>query len=291
MKRIALIVNLNKKKAVAYAQKLVEWFSNRPQELIMSHHVAGVLNCSEKGYDQEEIKKSSDCVVVLGGDGTLLNAARHYAPANIPILGINMGGLGFLTAVEHNDIFQALCRLLSGKYYIEERMMLEAAVERDGKEIAKFSALNDAVITKGAFSRMINLKTYVHDRYVATYPADGLIVATSTGSTAYSLSAGGPLVAPEINVILLTPICPHTLYSRPFVLPGHETVKICLDSGTGGEVMLTVDGQQGFALKNGDIIFVRKGPYPTRLINFETKTFYRLVQKKLREGSREDFEE
>lgn len=287
MQTIALLVNLGKKRAVEAAGELLKWFEKKPQKLIISQQVAQILK-SPQGLNQKEMCDVADCVVVLGGDGTLLNAARNFAPAGVPILGINMGGLGFLSAAEQFDMYGALEKLLNGEFYLEKRMMLEVSVEREKQKTAEFYALNDVVISKGSFSRMVRLRTYVHDRYLATYPADGLIIATSTGSTAYSLSAGGPLVSPEVEVILLTPICPHTLYARPFVLPAYETIRVCLEPGDHREMMLTVDGQRGFTLQENDLVFTRKAKFETQLINFENKSFYRLIHQKLREGGSKD---
>ncbi|MGQ9824438.1 MAG: NAD(+)/NADH kinase, partial [Desulfotomaculales bacterium] len=229
------------------------------------------------------VEREADCLVVVGGDGTLLGSARKAAPQGIPILGVNIGRIGFLTEIDAPDLFSALDRLLAGEYRIDARMMLEARVYRQGKCIEQSIALNDAVVTKGAFARLIFLETFVGDEYVATYPADGLIVATPTGSTAYSLSAGGPLVSPEVDLMLVTPICPHSLWARPLVIKADRKVRINVNSQK-EEVMLTMDGQHGFRLEERDVVVVTRSSFQARFIRIKNKSFYYLLRKKLGES-------
>ncbi|MBC7104716.1 MAG: NAD(+)/NADH kinase, partial [Firmicutes bacterium] len=228
--------------------------------------------------------------------------------------GVNVGQLGFLTEVEAAEVLPGLARVLQGNYVVEERMMLQATVERGGEpgprppergvEVHReggpggdpcpgpqavgaeiYTALNDAVITKGAFARLIHLETYVDGEYVETYSADGLIVATPTGSTAYSLSAGGPLVAPELELMLITPICPHTLAARPLVIPAASTVRV-VPRAVSGEVMLTMDGQYGRHLAPGDRVLVRRAPFGVRFVRLDHRSFYRVLREKLKKPER-----
>lgn len=283
MKDICLVINLKKENAVKVADQLEAWF--------LKHNI-GVIRCEQNpGFESEEFLTlesgnnlvNVDLILVLGGDGTLLNTARAAAPYQVPLLGINMGHLGFLTEVELDDMFFSLEKLVTGEYRMEERMMLKCLLMRKGITIGEFLALNDIVVTKGAFSRMIFFDIFVNNRYVDTYPADGLIVASPTGSTAYSLSAGGPIVSPDMELMLVTPICPHTLYSRPIVIGANKEVRVILQSEL-AEAMLTIDGQHGYKLAQGDEIIVRESPLKTHLIRLKSKSFFDILRDKLRES-------
>lgn len=286
MQNLGLIINLQKEKAIKTAADLIPWLAAKNINVYLpanSYHL--FFNDKSLNLLTDENIHHLKCILVLGGDGTLLNAARNFAHNSIPILGVNLGQLGFLTALEIPDLYQGLEMLLEGKYIIEERMMLEVQLIRDGKVNNSFYALNDMIITKGAYPRMIRLKTYVSGNYVDTYPADGLIVSTSTGSTAYSLSAGGPIVAPNLDIMLLTLICPHTLYSRPLVISADQEVSIflCTSDAKG---TLTIDGQHGLEISEKDQIKVKRAPMVTRLIRFPGRSFFDVLREKLREGGR-----
>lgn len=231
--------------------------------------------------DQEE----ADFVLVLGGDGTLLQAARDLAPRGIPVLGINFGQLGFLTEIEVHDLDWALERLAAAAYRIEERMMLEARVQRQGKLLETAIALNDVVVTKGAFARLLPLDIFVNREHVSTIPADGIIVASPTGSTAYSLSAGGAIVPPHLEVLLITPICPHSLTSRPMVVGPEAEVMIRVGHYE-GQAMLTVDGQHGVVLEPDDLICVQRAGVRARFIKLTDRTFFQVLRQKLKAGDR-----
>ncbi|MHB8171984.1 MAG: NAD(+)/NADH kinase [Thermincolia bacterium] len=287
MKFIGLVVNLDKPKGLEIAQTMVKWLEERGMEVILAQkdpcdYTKGDVQC----FDEEAMSRV-DCVIVLGGDGTLLQTARFVAPNGVPIFGINFGQLGFLTEIEVPDIFPALEKLINGDYQLEERMMLEAAVLRNGQEVERSNALNDVVITKGAFARLIKLEAYVDGEHATTFPADGVVIATPTGSTAYSLSAGGPLVPPSLELMLLTPICPHALTSRPQVVcPGSE-VKIVLVSNQ-GPVMLTMDGQHGYQLEHFDEVVIRRAPYRAKFVKLKGRSFFQVLREKFKEGGRSD---
>lgn len=283
MKRVGLIVNLRKTRGGKFLQILNDWFTRRKIEVVVPEQQNAGGN--EPGFLCPEIKftEKVDLIITLGGDGTLLGAARSLAGTGIPILGVNLGHLGFLTDLEMADLFPCLERLLQGDYIIEKRMMLAAEVRREGTSVASFYALNDVVITKGPLSRIIRLETYVGDEYLATYRADGIIVASPTGSTAYSLSAGGPIARPDLGVMIVTPICPHTLYARPFILADHEVIRIVLKSES-SDVMVTIDGQIGFPLKRKDQILVKKADLYTNLVRVRNRSFFEVLRIKLREG-------
>jgi len=225
------------------------------------------------------IRNESDLLISMGGDGTLLRAARFAGTSEIPILGINLGRLGFLTETPVNNWREALERIQRGQYQIVERMQLSCEVRRDNQVIAGGEALNDVVIHRGAVSRLLDLEILINSNYVGTYSADGLIISTPTGSTAYSLSAGGPIINPEVSCLLLTAICPHTLSARPLIISDREkiTVKEPFIDG----ISLTLDGHLNFALLKNDEVIVKKASYGIKFIHFE-KTFYKTVQEKLK---------
>lgn len=231
----------------------------------------------------EDIVPRADLLIVLGGDGSLLGVARRFAKFNKPILGINLGRLGYLVELEKNNI-HALERLFDGDYRTEDRIMLDAKVYRHGKAVFSGCALNDAVVTKGALSRMVHLTMSVDERLVNQYHADGVVIATPTGSTAYSMSAGGSVVSPELEVILLTPICPHALTCKPIIVSDRSTVRIDADFVDAEEVVLTLDGQEGFRLSPGDYIEITKSDYKTRLVRLTERNFFRILKQKLEEN-------
>lgn len=226
---------------------------------------------------------SADVLVVLGGDGSLIGVARKFASYNKPILGINLGRLGYLVELEKHDI-EALKCLFDENYRIEERIMLKATVTRDGKEVFSTHALNDAVIAKGTVSRMIHITVSADEQFVSQYDADGLVVATPTGSTAYSMSAGGTVVAPELNVLLLTPICPHTFSAKPVIVSDKQIIKVEARAVNQSSAVLTADGQESFVLEEGDVVTLKKSKYTTKLIRLSERNFFHILKHKLEEN-------
>jgi NAD+ kinase len=221
-----------------------------------------------------------EIAVVLGGDGTLLGVARQIAPLDIPLFGINAGHLGFLTDAEPHHVDEAVQRMISGDFQLEERLMLEATVFRDGDCIASWIGLNDAGIAKGSFARMVTLEVSVDGAEVDTYRGDGVLVSTPTGSTAYSLSCGGPVIVPHVKVMVVTPICPHTLVSRPFVINCDQEVSLTVHASH-QDIGLTVDGQVGTKLLSGDVVRVRKSAYHTTLVSCRQRDFFKVLRSKL----------
>jgi NAD+ kinase len=238
------------------------------------------------GVPRRELAEKVDLVVVLGGDGTLLAVARAIGESAVPILGVNLGTMGFLAETAREDLFPALEELIAGRFRTESRMRLEVVVDRAGVEMGRYLALNDAVIANTSLARIVDLAVRADGVEVTTYHADGLIVATPTGSTAYSLSAGGPLVLPSLEAILLTPICPHTLSQRPLVLP--ETCELAVDirGRHPSDVKLTVDGQVGCPLDEGDRVTVRRAAHPVRLLVPPGRNRFEVLREKLRWGER-----
>lgn len=261
---------------------LVPWLKQRGKKVLVEN---GVSRSNAISRTKKELAAEADLIVSLGGDGTLLNIAPLVERAGVPILGVNLGGLGFITEVAADELEPVLARTLEGDYEAEKRMTLEIVVKGKNGKPHKFRVLNDAVITKGARSRIIDLETYVGDDYLCTYRADGLILSTPTGSTAYSLAAGGPIVEPGLGVMILSPICPHTLTNRPIVVPSDVTIHVTLRS-FGDTVILTPDGQPGVRLNSGDNVEVRDYGLPVLLIKMPSRSYYEILRKKLKWGER-----
>lgn len=284
-KVIGAIANKRKKDVGKVIRDLDVWLRNMGKQLLVWDDLSDLIGGVELvGF--EDVGRLSDLIVALGGDGTLLRAAR--IAGSKPILGVNIGSLGFLTEVTADELFKVLNDVFDGKCGYEQRMNLHASVFRDGKWIAEYDALNDIVINKGALSRVIEMKVSIDGCYLASYTADGLIVSTPTGSTAYSLSAGGPIVNPCMTAIVATPICPHTLAIRPMILSGEQRLDVQIDTGHSlfgePEVTLTMDGQVGFRLSSGDRIEFKKSERVTVLIVSGQRSFYEVLREKLHWG-------
>jgi NAD+ kinase len=270
---------------VSIVRTLIEWLRARALTVSVEKETADLVpELQPLSVRKADLPAQSDFLIALGGDGTLLSVARAVGELGVPILGVNVGDLGFLTATTLDEMLPALEALLDGRMVIEERMMLEARVLRNGALIGESLALNDAVIMKSAMSRIINLAVGVQGQDATRYRADGLIISTPTGSTAYCLSAGGPIVFPTMDAIILTPICAHTLTNRPIVLPGSHRVEVTLL--TNQEAMLTIDGQVGFGLRQHDVVAVSCAVPRIRLVRFPQKHFFSVLRTKLKWGER-----
>ncbi len=283
MKKIGIIAK-DIPAALKAAKKLTVWLESRGKKVFIDRETAASIK--QKGYDRAELPALVEMLIVLGGDGTLLSAARHVADAhtNVPIFGVNLGSLGFIAEVSLDELYDNLEKAIAGKLETEDRMMLSTSVIREGKHIARYRVLNDAVINKGALARMMELRITVSDGHLTTLRADGLIVATPTGSTAYSLSAGGPIIHPTIHCFVVTPICPHTLSNRPIALPDTVVVTVCLTSQS-EDVSLTLDGQIGFPLMPNDVVEIKRSRFKMRLIKHPTKSYYEILRSKLKWGN------
>jgi len=285
VKRLGIVAKTDRDEARTVVPQLLDWCAARGIQPILEKETAGVCPQATCGVvGRSELPSHSDLLLVLGGDGTLLSMARMVGDLGVPILGVNLGGLGFLTALTLDELFPALEAYLRDELVIEERMLLEARVYRQGERLGEYAALNDVVITKSAMSRIIRLEVAVDGDFATGYRADGLILSTPTGSTAYCLSAGGPIVFPTMDAVVLTPICSHTLTNRPIVLPATQRISITLL--TDQDVMLTLDGQVGFALKANDTVEVRRAAARTRLLRMPQKHFFSVLRTKLKWGER-----
>ncbi|GIW44371.1 MAG: NAD kinase [Candidatus Binatia bacterium] len=284
MQFIGIVAKRGQPRAVQVAQELAAWLAQRKMSVIVEDALAsaapGAVPASREALVQEV-----DLVVVLGGDGSILSVARLLREREVPILGVNLGGLGFLTATSVDELFPFLDRILRGELLVDRRMMLIARWYRNGEVQAERLALNDAVINKGVLARMIDLRTLVDEQELCVYKADGLIVTTPTGSTAYSLSAGGPIVHPAVEVLVLSPICPHTLTNRPIVLPDRAVVRVAVET-PGEDVVLTIDGQEAFSLQVGDSVEIRKARIRAPLVQSPERSYFDVLRNKLRWGER-----
>jgi NAD+ kinase len=270
--------------ASAIISELVGWWKKHGVETRLDEESARYLG-SDDWVARELIPEGAQLVIVLGGDGTVLAAARAVAGRHIPILPVNLGGLGFLTAITLDQLYPELERALSGDQRVVPRRMLHGEVLRDGKSVASYEALNDIVIGKTQIARMIDLETYVDGQFVGTFKADGLIVATPTGSTAYSLSAGGPILFPAVGAICITPVCPHMLTNRPVVVPESSVIEI-ICKASGQEAYLTVDGQVGEPLAENDRVVCRSSAHHVHLIRPPKMFFFDVLRQKLKWGER-----
>lgn len=262
---------------------LLEWLEKRQLRVRYDEETAHYAR-SSTFYPREHVPDGADLLIVLGGDGTLLSAARVVADRNIPLFAVNMGHLGFLTAIPVEDLYPELERALRGEHRIGRRRMVDCEVVRKDKVIAGYSALNDVVITKSELARMIDLDTHVDNHFVAAYKADGLIVSTPTGSTAYSLSAGGPVIFPSVAAFCITPICPHMLTNRPVIVPDTSVINV-INHGAEG-TYLTIDGQVGEPLSKGDRVICRSSAKTIQLIRPPKMLFFDVLREKLKWGER-----
>lgn len=282
-KKIHIVCKRGKEESLKIAEELIRKFGNLC-EIKIDEGSAELINY-EKRVEPEEVGKGADLIIVLGGDGTLLSVSRNSVGREIPILGVNLGGLGFLTEISVDELQKMFSDLLSGKMSVSNRMMLNVKVERQKESVLEFHVLNDAVITKDALARIIEIETYVDDEYLTTYRADGVIFSTPTGSTGYCLSAGGPILYPSMKNIVIVPICPHTLTMRPLILPDDVVIRAILKSKD-EKVILTMDGQVGFPLEYEDEVIVRKSPIVTKLVKSPNKGYFEILRTKLKWGER-----
>ena len=260
--------------------ELADWLRRRGLEVSLDKE--SLSYASDAGWAEYRPGEPYDLVVVLGGDGTLLSVARSVYP-NVPILGVNLGRLGFLTELSRAELYPSLVRLLAGQYELEERSLFDVSVVRGKKVRDRFRAFNDAVITKSALAQIIELELRVDGSLMARYRSDGLIISTPNGSTAYNLSAGGPIVYPALPVAVLTPICPHTLSMRPIVVPDSKAVQVILHTRS-TEVYLTVDGQEGVEIDHRDIVEVKRSATTAQLVRLNPRTFYDNLRNRLNWG-------
>jgi len=284
IRTVVVVAKVGPPEGVSITRQLAGWLADRQIEVLLDEETAVSIGRSD-GIPRDRLPPNVDLAIAAGGDGTLLAVARAAAPLEIPILGINFGSLGFLTELQPADALAGLEEVIAGRYSIEERQALRVCYTQAGSSARRYALLNDVVITKSALARMIDIRVRVDEEEVATYTSDGLIVATPTGSTAYNLSAGGPILDPRMSAFVIAPICPHTMTYRPVVVPDNVLIDVRLRS-TDEEVYLTLDGQIGFPFQTGDRLTIDNHPHPVRLVRVSARGFFEILRSKLRWGER-----
>lgn len=281
MKKVGLVVKCHQH-AIETAQILTPWFTERGYSVVEKQATLSPISSDYLPPMSPTDKAPSDLsfIVVLGGDGTLISAIRWVRDSGVPVLGVNLGAFGFLTEATADQLFPVMEQLVRNDYLVEHRILLWARVIREGKEVSSHVLFNDVVVNKGALARIAHIHIDIDNTYLTTFRADGLIVATPTGSTAYSLSAGGPIVHPSLETILMTPICPFTLTNRPLIVPGTATIRIGIDEHD-SDMFLTFDGQMGCPLSHKDTIIIQKAPYKAGMIKLPGKSYYDILKAKL----------
>lgn len=281
---VGIYAKANHSEAPRLAQDICSRLQQRGVGFLLEPWLGEVLG-SDFVASQEEIPQRANLIIVLGGDGTLISVARQVNDLGIPILGVNLGSLGFLTEITRQELPAMLEAVLAGKYEISDRMMLDVEIQRRGQTVDKHTLLNDVVINKGTLARIIDMETWVDDNYLTTFKADGLIISTPTGSTGYNLAAGGPIIYPGINSLVVTPICPHMLTNRPLIVPSSSVVAIDV-SFADDVVYFTGDGQIGANLEAGDRVEVRQSAARTHLVKSPNRDYYEILRTKLSWGER-----
>ena len=283
--KIGIFAKLHRTDFSDSLQSFIEWLQERGcQPLVDSRTAENYRIDGIEGAPKDRIPSQSDLIIVLGGDGTLLSVVRQVGGQGTPILGVNLGTLGFLTSVRIDDLYPAVERVLRGEYRIDRRGLLKTEIRKPDEAAQVHHAFNDVVINKSALARIISMEAFIDDDFIARFLADGLIVSTPTGSTAYSLSAGGPILFPSLEAFIVTPICPHTLTNRPFVVPAKGTIRIELKDGD--DVMATIDGQVGVELTCGSEIVCTQSEYRIDLIQPSNQRFFDVLREKLKWGER-----
>lgn len=275
------IISKPKAEIAEVVSPLIEWLRKREIEVYLDKETGAAVGSPDKCLTRNEMSAVVDLVVVLGGDGTLLATARALAGKLVPILAVNLGGLGFLTVITRDELYPTLEEVLAGDFQTERRVQIAAEIVRSDEVIASFLALNDAVLNKGAIARILDFEVFVDGMFIANYKSDGLIVSTPTGSTAYSLAAGGPVVAPSVQAFIITPICGHTLTARPIVLSDSVKIEIVVKSQRESSY-LTIDGQVGIAARSEDIVRMKKASSWVELVQPAQKNYFEILRQKLK---------
>ncbi len=278
MKKVGLFVKKDKR-AAKKADEFELWLKNKGIEVARKESSPPEIH--SPANHKIPAPRDLSCLFVLGGDGTFLSAVRWIGGLNIPVLGIKFGQIGFLAETAAKNLIPAAEKILNNDFTISRRMRLDVQVVREGETLVSDTVLNDIVINRGALARLANIETYINDHYLTTFRADGLIVASPTGSTAYSLGAGGPVIHPDVPGIIITPICPFTLTNRPLIIPDSITIRLKLEKKA-TDIMLTFDGQEGLEITHKDTIMVRKGPHPLNMITLPGQHYFDVLKAKLR---------
>ncbi len=285
IKKVGITSKPRKPEVKEVVPQLVEWLRSRRADFLLDEETAANLGSSDPGLARAEISAWADLIVVLGGDGTLLATARSLNRNGVPVLAVNLGGLGFLTVIPLDELYSTLDMVFAGNFSTERRARIEAEVFRSHGTVASFLALNDIVLNKGAIARLLDFDVWVDGKFITSYKSDGLIISTPTGSTAYSLAAGGPVIVPTVSAFVMTPICAHTLTHRPIVLPDSAHIEIAMKNHQ-ESVYLTVDGQEAVELRSEDHVGLRRSSHFVELIQPPHKNYFEILRQKLKWGER-----
>jgi len=288
IKRVGLVVKPHQPDALKTICGVVEWLNERGITLVGGpelerERIEHETGCAVEAFELEKLVATLDLMLVLGGDGTMIATARMIGDTEVPVLGVNYGGLGYLAEFRIEELYVALESILSGNYRLDKRVMLAVELLRGDEHVTRNRVLNDVVINKSALARIIEIEAYLNRQFVSSFRADGLIVSTPTGSTAYNLSAGGPIIFPSMNAVVITPICPFTLSNRPIVVPDDAVIELCLKTQQ-EDVALTLDGQVGFPLKVEDRVVIRKSRATFNLVQPTNRNYFEVLRDKLRWG-------
>src|SRR6056297_4281671 len=276
---IGLVLNTEKNNSLEISNKMIQLIKDKGLNYLLEENGAKKLNLNHKRASFETLRKKADLIIVFGGDGTFLHTSLNFIGTGIPLMGINLGRIGFLTEIETNELDEALNAIISGNYRIENRNTLEVCIKREGKNIQKKYAVNDVVINRAADGEMLKVDMHINKEFVNSYRGDGIIVSTPTGSTAYSFSAGGPIINPQVKALLITPLCPHAVHVKPMVISDEEIIEIDVE-GQKDKVFLTTDGRDSVKLKLDDIVRLKSSKQEISLIKFPDRTFYTILRNK-----------
>lgn len=276
-------MNTDKDNSLKVSKEMIRLIKEKDLDYLLEKKGAEKLGLNSKKADFDQLRLDSDLIIVFGGDGTFLHTSLNFIGTGIPLMGINLGRIGFLTEIETNELSEALDNIIEGNYYIENRNTLEVYIKRDDQIIDKKYAVNDTVINRAADGEMLKVNMQINKEYVNSYRGDGIIISTPTGSTAYSFSAGGPIINPQVKAILITPICPHAVHVKPMVISDSEFIEIDLE-GEPGKIFLTTDGRNSIKLTEDDKVQVKSSDQELSLIKFPDRTFYTILRNKMRVG-------
>ena len=283
IKTIGLVLNTEKNNSLAVSKQLINLIKEKDLDYLLEKEGAKELDLNHKRATFAELREQADMIILFGGDGTFLHTSLNFIGTGIPLMGINLGRIGFLTEIETNELDEALNAIISGNYRIENRNTLEVCLNREGEDIEKKFAINDVVLNRAADGEMLKIDMHINNEFVNSYRGDGIIVSTPTGSTAYSFSAGGPIINPQVKALLITPLCPHAVHVKPMVISDDEIIEIDAD-GEKDKMFLTTDGRDSIKIKKEDIVRIKSSEQEISLIKFPDRTFYTILRNKMRVG-------
>ena len=283
IKTIGLVLNTEKDNSLEVSKRLIELIKEKDLDYLLEKEGAKELDLNHKRASYDFLRKKADLIIVFGGDGTFLHTSLNFIGTGIPLMGINLGRIGFLTEIETNELGEALDHIIADNYRIENRNTLEVCLKRAGEDVQKKYAVNDVVINRAADGEMLKVDMHINKEFVNSYRGDGIIVSTPTGSTAYSFSAGGPIINPQVKALLITPLCPHAVHVKPMVISDDEIIEIDVE-GQKDKIFLTSDGRDSIKIQQDDIVRIKSSQKEISLIKFPDRTFYTILRNKMRVG-------